>query len=60
MRRKLLLVASFIIVSLVTFGITTVPMNEIGQKKDDRIIGGADEVELDLLTDTILLKMVSI
>lgn len=53
MRRKLLLVASFIIVSLVTFGITTVPMNEIGQKKDDRIIGGADEVELDLLTDTI-------
>ena len=33
MRRKLLLVASFIIVSLVTFGITTVPMNEIGQKK---------------------------
>ena len=55
MRRKLLLVASFIIVSLVAFGITTVPMNEIGQKKDDRIIGGADEVELDLLTDTITL-----
>ena len=53
MRRKLLLVASFIIVSLVTFGITTVPMGEVDQNKDDRIIGGADEVELDLLTDTI-------
>ena len=53
MRIKLLLVASFIIVSLVTFGITTVPMGEVDQNKDDRIIGGADEVELDLLTDTI-------
>lgn len=52
MKRKLLIIASFIVVSLVALGITTVPTGEFNTK-DDRIIGGADEVELDLLTDTV-------
>lgn len=52
MRRKFLLAASFIIVSLTLLGATTIPTGGLNQSSD-RIIGGADEIELDLLSDTI-------
>lgn len=52
MRRKIYLTAAYIIISLNILGMSSVPTGNI-ENTSDRILGGADEIEVDLLSDTI-------
>lgn len=52
MRRKIYLAAAYIIISLNILGMSSVPTGNI-ENTSDRILGGADEIEVDLLSDTV-------
>ena len=52
MRRKIYLTAAYIIISLNILGMSSVPTGNINNTSD-RILGGADEIEVDLLNDTV-------